>query len=177
MGLNKNKKGQAAIEFLMTYGWMLLVVLIVGALIFSFVDFGSLLPNRLELSNNLRGSATESTAMAGSADGNLIVVFTYNGAKRAEIAGDGFSVARDDSATGCTPINITNVDTGADATSTAPVGKVTFLNGQTGVLRMKCATPPLIAGDVLEGQITINVTSIKTKLSIPSKGAVRLAIN
>ena len=44
--INNNKKGQAAIEFLMTYGWMLLVVLIVGALIFSFVDFGSLLPNK-----------------------------------------------------------------------------------------------------------------------------------
>ena len=51
MVFNKNKGGQAAIEFLMTYGWMLLVVLIVGALIFSFVDFGSLLPNKIELNN------------------------------------------------------------------------------------------------------------------------------
>jgi len=50
----KQKKGQAVIEFLMTYGWMLLVVLIVGALIFSFVDFGSLLPNKLDLSNNTK---------------------------------------------------------------------------------------------------------------------------
>jgi len=56
--IKNNKKGQAAIEFLMTYGWMLLVVLIVGALIFSFVDFGSLLPNKIDLNNNLKADQT-----------------------------------------------------------------------------------------------------------------------
>jgi len=39
----RNKKGQAAMEFLMTYGWALLVVLIaIGALAF----FGVLNPSR-----------------------------------------------------------------------------------------------------------------------------------
>ncbi len=91
--INNNKKGQAAIEFLMTYGWMLLVVLIVGALIFSFVDFGSLLPNKVELSNNLRADPTGSVAYSKDAASttakNMVTVsFRYNGVKRVTIDGN-----------------------------------------------------------------------------------------
>ncbi|MCA9460473.1 MAG: hypothetical protein KC550_08055, partial [Nanoarchaeota archaeon] len=89
MVFNKNNKGQAAIEFLMTYGWMLLVVLIVGALIFSFVDFGTLLPNKLDLSNDLRGVATEMTAysndFATPKNNTITGVFAYNGAQKISI--------------------------------------------------------------------------------------------
>lgn len=35
---NSNRKGQSAIEYLMTYGWMLLVVAIVGGVIFTTVQ-------------------------------------------------------------------------------------------------------------------------------------------
>ncbi|WEL19288.1 hypothetical protein [Candidatus Nanohalococcus occultus] len=38
MKFNHNRKGQSAIEYLMTYGWMLLVVAIVGGAIFMTVN-------------------------------------------------------------------------------------------------------------------------------------------
>ncbi len=45
------KKGQAAMEFLMTYGWAILVVIIaISTLIyFGILDFSSLLPDRCDL--------------------------------------------------------------------------------------------------------------------------------
>jgi len=179
MVLNKNKKGQAAIEFLMTYGWMLLVVLIVGALIFSFVDFGSLLPNKVELNNNLRASATESFAWskdAAAENNTAIIVFTYNGAKRVEISGLGHQIQKSDGSSPCNSSFVVNSDT--DVNSTTATG-VVFLNGQTGYMKIKCNTTDnaLILGDVLEGKITINVESIKTGLKTPSVGPIRLSIS
>jgi len=60
----------------MTYGWMLLVVLIVGALIFSFIDFGALLPNKLDLTGNIRADSSQLLATSGN-DNTVNVVFTY----------------------------------------------------------------------------------------------------
>jgi hypothetical protein len=171
MVFKKNVKGQAAIEFLMTYGWMLLVVLIVGALIFSFVDFGSLLPNKVELSNNLRGSATDS--FADSATNIATVVFVYNGAKKVMIAGAGSNIANDVGAD-CPSANITNIDTGAISNSTA---QIAFLNGQTAIMRFNCSSEGLMANDALEGKLKVPVVSAKTGLSIPSMGTIRLTIS
>ena len=110
------KKGQAAIEFLMTYGWMLLVVLIVGALIFSFVDFGSLLPNKLELSNNLRGDSTKSIAYSEeysevSKRSEVRVVFTYIGSNQAQINYKEGEII-DSFGNKCLSYRIENLDTG-----------------------------------------------------------------
>lgn len=50
------KKGQAALEFLMTYGWAILVVLVViGALAyFGVFDMNALFPDRCTLGNNIQ---------------------------------------------------------------------------------------------------------------------------
>src|SRR6056297_3577797 len=85
MVFSKKKNAQAAIEFLMTYGWMLLIVLIVGALIFSFVDFGNLIPNQINLNNNVQADATRSIAYSQESAGNennVSVVFQYNGPRK-----------------------------------------------------------------------------------------------
>lgn len=177
----KNKRGQAAIEFLMTYGWMLLVVLIVGALIFSFVDFGSLLPNKVDLNNNLRGSATDSAAYeAGGeidssySDANVVVVFTYNGAKRVEIGPEDAHIFPDStSIPSCNSTVIMNSDTTTETDVSGDT--VPFLNGQTGYFLFECTD--LIKGDVLEGRVQIDVKSISTGLKIPSSGPLRLTIN
>ncbi len=173
MVFNKKIKGQAAIEFLMTYGWMLLVVLIVGALIFSFVDFGSLLPNKIDLNNNVRGSATDSFALAGPGPGNVVIVFTYTGANRVTMDANHSVIKRTDSTEDCIGNTIRNVETESEGASGTPV---TFLNGQTGILRMTCGVDDLLFGDVLEGQFTINVTNIKTSLATPTTGPLRLTI-
>lgn len=168
----RKKKGQAAIEFLMTYGWMLLIVLIVGALIFSFVDFGSLLPNQVDLTNNLRGSPTESfaTNAAGGSEA-VTVVFTYTGSSRVEINASGGTI---DSETGfqCNSVNIRNART--EDEESVP-GTVTFLNGGIGVMKFDC-DEELLSGDVLQGEIRIELTSTNTGVRRPSAGPIRLAI-
>ena len=176
--INNNKKGQAAIEFLMTYGWMLLVVLIVGALIFSFVDFGSLLPNKVELSNNLRADPTGSVAYSKDAaapnTNQVTVSFRYNGVKRVTIDGSTAGrIIREAGSGTCTSINITNSDT---LESSDNASSVTFLNGHTGYMKFDCTSTPLLNGDNLVGTIQIDVADTKTGLKIPSSGPIRLQI-
>ncbi|MFW5704888.1 MAG: hypothetical protein ACOCXG_03505 [Nanoarchaeota archaeon] len=167
--LLRNKRGQAAIEFLMTYGWMLLVVLIVGALIFSFVDFGALLPNKLDLSGNLRGMAAESQAT--STDDTVKVVFSYVGANRGTIEGNAGTIELSTGET-CSMTTVENKDTSSGAVP----ADVNFLNGQLGIATFDCTAEGLIEGDVVEGKVTIPVENPKTDLTIDSTGPIRLTI-
>jgi uncharacterized protein (UPF0333 family) len=174
--LNTKKKGQAAIEFLMTYGWMLLVVLIVGALIFSFVDFGSLLPNRVDLAGNVRASAADS--FATGSDDNVKIVFTFTGSERVDIAGHDAVITIDGSSDFCNSDKVDNVDNGQ---SEVGASTASFINGQTGIFSFSCGdgniSGGLIEGDVLQGDIKINTTSTKTGLTVPQTGPIRLSIN
>jgi hypothetical protein len=191
----EDKKGQAAIEFLMTYGWMLLIVLIVGALIFSFVDFGSLLPNKVELNNNLRAHQTESFVKGGS-DSHALVVFTYTGTPRISInvssPADAGIIVSDVDSSNCTLAWLKNVDTDGwaqNGTNTTSQGiaeisttgnpdsnnEVTFINGQQGIAEFWCSENQLV-GDILEGKITVKFKNIKTGVPTPSSGAFRVTI-
>lgn len=176
---NNNKKGQAAIEFLMTYGWMLLVVLIVGALIFSFVDFGSLLPNKVELSNNFRADPTGSVAYAKDSTVNnntVTITFRYNGVKRISVNGTQGMITKESPGGSCQLISIKNVDTTETATNNTIA---TFLNGHSGYAIFNCTgggSNDLLAGDSLVGNMRINVVDTKTSLNIPTTGPIRLQI-
>ena len=192
-----SKKGQAAIEFLMTYGWMLLVVLIVGALIFSFVDFGSLLPNKVELSNSLRASAVESYASRGDdatgSDSHVVLVFTYNGAKQI-IINDTIDknkiVSSVNPSEECDLVWVKNVDTDSATDTSAPasgltaanaISNVIFLNGQTGIVEFNCSNlngnSGLYVNDAIEGQVTILTVNAKTGVQTPSTGPLRFSVN
>ena len=181
MGFYRRKKGQAAIEFLMTYGWMLLVVLIVGALIFSFVDFGRLLPNQLDLTGTLRGDANR--AVASSADSNIRFVITYLGSRASAINVGSISIDPEggqecgkEPLTATQSINITNADTGASTSTDTGGGDVRFVNGQIGIVTINCAPNSLLKGDVVEGNLVISTHDQRTNLPIPSTGRVRIQI-
>ncbi len=193
----KNKKqGQAAIEFLMTYGWMLLVVLIVGALIFSFVDFGSLLPNKMDLGNNLRGDAGSSVAYSNEATNaanmnEVKVVFSYVGAKQATIAYNSGTITNSLGNT-CLSYGIENRDTGGSAgcnnnlaadcdaaAATAALGStpVPFLNGQTGVITFICdssAAAPALGPTAVGG---VGPTAGNLLLSDVLEGTIAISVN
>lgn len=170
MVFTNNKKGQAAIEFLMTYGWMLLVVLIVGALIFSFVDFGSLMPNKADFNNNIQGKPAESVAVSGDGPDNVNVVFTYNGAKRVNINSSTINLARNDGGT-CNISKLKNIDTNDVV---LPPNATPFLNGQAGIATFDCTN--LLNGDVIEGELTLPYISTTTGLTTTSVGSIRLSI-
>ena len=195
--LKRNKKGQAAIEFLMTYGWMLLVVLIVGALIFSFVDFGQLLPNTLDLNNNFRGDAAQNQARDSS--DSVLITFTYNGNDRVSInASDSDASFIVDPVIGACGIAwIKNVDTDEASAATSPgfgisgtsggSSTLTFLRGQEGLAEFSCDGSAPVAGeqdasnlienDVFEGQIRITAENARTSVPIRSEGNIRVGVS
>lgn len=193
------KKGQAAIEFLMTYGWMLLVVLIVGALIFSFVDFGQLLPNTLDLNNNFRGEPSQTQARAE--DDRVLITFSYNGNDRVSIDYQETNVTfiTDPVIGACSVEWIKNVDTdtataspspgsfGITSGTTATGNEITFLRGQQGLMQFNCNgsfTPAsgdpasgLIENDVFDGDIRITAVNARTSVPIRSEGNIRFGIS
>ena len=174
--LRFNKKSQAAIEFLMTYGWMLLVVLIVGALIFSFVDFGSLLPSQVDVSPPLRGDSTLVSAEAGTSGnaGTIQFIMTYINAKGSTIAydSDSMSLTSDLSSIVCTNEELYNVDTGTTATSSTPIN---VINGHK--IRVKFSCTNLIPDDVFEGEARFKVKDTRTSFETTSKGRIRVSVD
>lgn len=187
------KKGQAAIEFLMTYGWMLLVVLIVGALIFSFVDFGQLLPNTVDMSNNFRGEPTQSDGQ--SSTDTILVTFVYNGNDRVTInSSDVDRTSLEDQLGNECPIRwLKNVDTNTHGPDTATTSNfeiaqggedseaVVFLRGHIGIAEFDCSTgsggPGLFPNDVFEGTIRVTAINARTSVPIRSEGNIRVGIS
>ena len=185
--LKHSKNAQAAIEFLMTYGWMLLIVLIVGALIFSFVDFGNLIPNQIQLSNDMQADATRSIAYSEDSsqyENTVSVIAQYNGARQAQIGPSNTSYI-EDSVTGeqCPLRSVENLATN-DVENVSVAGDngntTAFLNGQEALLEYDCSVTDnvrLIEGDVIEGSIRLDVEDPSTGRPVPSTGDLRLTIS
>ena len=171
---SRGREGQAAVEFLMTYGWMLLVVLIVSALILTFFDFGNLLPNRLELSGIIQGDSTQ--VVANSEENTIQFVFTYIGPKAITIDLGDITVKSNIETNACANLNLTNTRTGAfDQNSTNSADSIQFINGQKGLVKVDCANQ-LIENDVFEGKVEIKTKDSETKLEIPIKGRIRVRV-
>lgn len=81
------RRGQAAMEFLMTYGWAILVVLAsVGALAyFGVLTPDTLLPERTVFSAPIQNNAN---AVANHEEGHVEVSFTNNVGDSIELTGD-----------------------------------------------------------------------------------------
>ena len=167
-----NKKGQAAIEFLMTYGWMLLVVLIVGALIFSFVDFGSLLPSQVDLSPPLRGDNALVSAQGG-ANSKVQFILSFIGSRSSLI---NFSKATltSDVGSNCDPSSEKN-DYRKNKGSIVSLEEVQVLNGD--LIQVVFTCTGLNSGDVYEGEAKFEVVDSRTGFITTSKGRIRVSIN
>ena len=74
------KKGQSAIEYLMTYGWMLLVVAIVGGAVFSVVQSQS-----VESVSGFTGGDVTVDDFGVTSDGGLQVSMRNTGSETVEI--------------------------------------------------------------------------------------------
>ena len=134
------RKGQAAMEFLMTYGWAILVVLAaIGALAY----FGVLSPDRFlpEKCTLPSGMACLDFAYAGS---DFTLVIQNSG---------GFDM---------TGVVVTINGTGCNAVGT-PVGDDTLTDGEQDNFVVPCPIPPLTAGK-FKGDITVAYTNAQTLL-------------
>lgn len=102
----KRRKGQSAIEYLMTYGWMLLVVAIVGGAIFAMVQ-----GQCAKQSSGFTGEAVTIDSFAPTSN-NLQIVFRNGGSEQ---------------------VNVTNVDISSDGSSVDSNSSSMVLNvGDTG---------------------------------------------
>ena len=171
--LRFNKKSQAAIEFLMTYGWMLLVVLIVGALIFSFVDFGSLLPSQVDVSPPLRGDSV--LVSADSESGEIQFIVTYINAKGSTLSPDGATLDPDLSTLDCKISSLRNVDTTAETISGG--NPINVINGHKVNVKFDCGENELLSGDVFEGEAKFKVVDTQTSFETTSKGRIRVSVD
>lgn len=165
-----NKKGQAAIEFLMTYGWMLLVVLIVGALLISIVDFSDFKRESVSFDNYLSANAQDSIAYSkDTTPANTIqIIFKNMAGKTLSFNVTDFTIIKNGNQGTCDAYNITNLDT---AESAGLDEVVVFSPNQNGFIQFNCSSAGnLIKDSIVEGKINYHVTDIQYNLKRPGSG-------
>lgn len=161
--------------FVIIFGFISLIlglftqIFMFGVIMYSFVDFGSLLPNKIDLNNNIMADSSRS-----SFDGtNLNIAFTYVGAGKSEIYGSK-SVVIDNDGTHCDFQNLRNVDIGEEG------NEVSFLNGQTGVITFNCNDFDrgsfFSKKDNFEASLKISLNDSRTESETFSEGNIRLFI-
>jgi uncharacterized protein (UPF0333 family) len=123
----KNKKGQAAMEFLMTYGWAILAaVIVVGVLWYMIGDPSNLVGNKVQLSSPFaaEGVAITSTAIQVEFRNGLAKPITVTSVKVADCVAN---VTSFDVAAGAIGVATANVSAGCSLTSGSRVtGDVTI---------------------------------------------------
>jgi len=140
------KKAQAAMEFLMTYGWAILVVL--GA-IAVLAHYGVLSPNNLLADRTISTSGFDVIDQASVYAGSETFVVTLK-----NNIGTDISITEIIPATGsedCTNIALTSVDGGGGGVDVNDGGTVTLNNGDTVLIECKCGD------DIQPGRAKINV--------------------
>ena len=151
-----NRKGQAALEFMMTYGWAILVVLAaIGALSY----FGILNPSRFTPDTCLASAPFSCPGKPlVTSDGNITLSL---------VNGQGYSILVNASTmtysvtmTGCTPAN-TKVCTQGDLTCNG--NNQTALPGQGITLRVTGCN--FANSNVVKGDINIPYVNINSKLT------------
>jgi len=154
-------RGQAAMEFLMTYGWAIIVVLAaIGALAyFGVLSPSTLLPARTTFAAPI---PNVDNAVIG-VDGNVTIAFRNN--VGSTIAVDDITVA-DGSCVLSGTGDRHNVN-GAGWNATFPA---TVTNGQAFSLRLNCGA--LTEGDRFKSDITFLYTNQDSQLQRPHKGSV-----
>jgi hypothetical protein len=142
-----NKKGQAAMEFLMTYGWAILVVL---AAIAALAYFGVLSPSKLLPERTTFSAPLPSIDNAViNADGTIQVAFMNNVGVAIDLTGEG-NVTPGTGVACTTTATITAADSaGAAITPNADAALATDIqNGEKFLITWTCAP----TGAVKQGQ-------------------------
>ena len=141
----KGKKGQAAMEFLMTYGWAILAAIIaIGVLAYFYFSPGDLGANAAVLQSPF-----------------------YVEAWNADTGGVNLGLKNGDSST-LTVISVT-VDIGTNVcTATAP-GAMT--SGEVVDVAVDCATA-LVVGDNIKGNIVVKYTRGTSTIELSSTGSI-----
>ena len=142
------KEGQAALEFIMTYGWAIMVVLVaIGALIyFGVLSPGKLLPNKCLLQSGI----TCTDAKVSISD--ITVKITNSLGK--DLQAINFTVA------GCDSV----------ATQGIASGPLQLLNGESGLFTITCDVP--LSGAKFSSDTFFNYTLTEQDISHSVSGSL-----
>ncbi len=179
----RGRNSQISIEYLTTYGWMFIIVLIVSVMIFSYVDFNFILPEKLDFKNIVRGNYEASNAYSGTSEPSSFqdkvhIYFTYYDRYSVELVPNE-SVIVDDTGKKCIGVWADNYDTDSHNSSFVTfdkydIGRIIFdcnVNGSSEYVW------ELFEGDIISGRITIELRESQTEIGIQSKGAIRLRVD
>lgn len=164
----QTKRGQAALEFLMTYGWAILAAIIVIGVLAYFGVFspGKFVPEATVVNPPFYANAWNIDANGGSGTKGLVSVeVRNNGGEDVEITKFQLSDMVCGTKT-CDAINDTygTLDGTVPRSLSIPAGKI-----NTTVIN--CATA-LDAGDTCKGDVTITYTKTGSGLPLTSSGTI-----
>src|SRR3989338_7151739 len=137
------KRAQAAMEFLMTYGWAILVVLVaIGALAyFGVLDPGKFLPQRCVLPSGLH--CEDFVIVSGGAAVRIKNVLGYT-------------------------ITLDKVSLESCGVYQSPL---TLINGESTAVNVPCS--PALTGTKYSGQLNVTYTNTETNLQHKAQGSLR----
>lgn len=158
------RKGQAAMEFLMTYGWAILVVLLaIGALAyFGVLSPQKILPERTVFTAPLPNLDNAQLAATGA---TIEVAFKNNKGVPINITG----------AAGIPTTHATcNAVSGVTATDTsgANITGTSISNGANFILTWACSGGSRTAGDAFKGDLSFEYKNTETGQTITHSGSV-----
>jgi len=141
----KEKKGQAAMEFLMTYGWAILAAIIaIGVLAYFYFSPGDLGPDVAAVTTPF-------------------VIEAWN----ADVGGVNLGLKNGDQST-LTVTNVT-VTIGTNVCTATPPGAMT--SGELVDVAVDCATA-LVVGDNVKGDIVVRYTRGTSTIELSSTGSI-----
>jgi hypothetical protein len=145
------KKAQAAMEFLMTYGWAILVVLAaIGALAyFGVLSPGNLLPEKCEFPSGLTCTETAATSISGGLGEQICFPVTNTLGYNAQA--------------------VSAVDVAGSCTAAAGVA---INNGANAILCFDQCGLGAVVGDRINLEVEISYTSAETGLTKSSIGKI-----
>ena len=161
------KKGQAAMEFLMTYGWAILVVLAaIGALAY----FGVLSPNKLLPERTTFQAPIPNTDIAvvtaGAANSGTVTIALRNN------VGNTITIEDITGADGdCGDVGTGAKEISVDGGAFAPISSTSVQNGVPFAIRFTCANA-IVDGERFDSDITFTYTNTESTLTRPHKGTV-----
>jgi uncharacterized protein (UPF0333 family) len=151
------KKGQAAMEFLMTYGWAILAAVIVIAVLASFGVFspGKYVPQTCIVSAPF--GCVKNQIAASDASDTLTIVLTNGGGENTNITG----------------IDITDCTEGA---ITATLQTDILEDGEEQTYLIPCNAGELIEGEKFNGDLQIDYLIIGGTLPMTSSGSITVEV-
>ena len=162
-----NKKGQAAMEFLMTYGWAILVVLAaIGALAyFGVLSPSALLPERTTFTAPI---PSVDTAVIRASDDTVTIAFRNNVGSTITIDNVSVETGGDCGSVSSARLLMDSVD---EALPPADPEATRVQNGEAFRVEVTCGTT-LVAGERFKSAVTVEYTNTETSLTRPHTGSV-----